>query len=451
MLGTLAVAALCACQGPSLQGQASFQVAASVKEARFHERLEVSVALGRQVLATVAEIGRLSVSVRDAQNVEHQRTILPAAITAGRAVASFEELPPGPAAIDVQAFTADDRQIGRTTHQLDLRQGVTNQAELTFYLSPALPPSPSIADGQAAVTVDVRDGATIAGPPPAPVPSFNPPRVQIGHVGIEESDMVLDRTGAIWVGNARVLPDGAVLQLGGSSFQALTTNAQGQIWGHRDGKLQLLGAQAQLIREVEAPWPVPKDGLAVDGTDHLWVSAGRQLKKIASNGTVVGTFDLPSDAGAIAVDRAAGTVWVCLTKRGQVARLATNGTLLGVTTVNPFGDWVVDVALDSKGHAWVPQRFSSRVAKLRPDGTIFGTYRAPLEASRVLVDSQDQVLVAGNFDLYLNGFYKLSPEGRLLATYQIDKVWDWAFDAAGALWMIANANYYSGSLQKVTL
>ncbi|MNS54043.1 SMP-30/Gluconolaconase/LRE-like region [compost metagenome] len=168
---------------------------------------------------------------------------------------------------------------------------------------------------------------------------------------------------------------------------------------------------------------------------------------MAPNGTVVGSYDLSGEAGAIAIDRSSGTVWVCLASQGQVARVSTAGAVLGVTNVNQFGDWLTALVLDSKGHAWVGQRFSHRVAKLRPDGTVFGQFRAPLEVSTLLVDAQDNVLVASLHD----GFRKLSPEGRWLATYDLKGVWDWAFDPAGALWVIGNSTYYSGGIYKVTL
>src|SRR3989338_5192775 len=123
----LALATLGACQGPTGYGGAFFQVGATAPPSRAQERLDVAITLGRRLLAVTADISRLSVIVRDAADVEHFQTLPASAMTAGRVVASFTVLPPGPAAIEVRAYTADDRQIGKASHQMDLRPAVTNQ------------------------------------------------------------------------------------------------------------------------------------------------------------------------------------------------------------------------------------------------------------------------------------------------------------------------------------
>jgi hypothetical protein len=431
----------------------TFQVAASAPSSRFHERLEIQLALGRQLFATGADVARLLVTVRDTYDVEQAQTLLASALVAGKATANFNTLPPGPVYVEVRAFDVLDRQLGTASRHLSLRPGVLNTVELTFYLEAA---PPSAGPGQADVAVTIQDGATVVGPPPAAVPTFAPEQQNLRGPNLA-GPFVLDRAGHIWVGESRIMQDGTVALYGGEPAKALAVNAQGQVWAHRGSKLQLLGGQFQVLQEVDAPWAIPRDGLAVDAADNLWVSCGDKLRKVTPAGVVAGAWDLPGNGASLAVDKVAGVVWVALAVQGMLARYSLAGALIGTTAVNQFGDQLTDLALDSLGNAWVPERLSFRVAKVRPNGTVAGHFQTVSQPLRVLVDAQDQVLVGatgmlGGFT-YDAGVWRHANDGQLLAKYNVGPIWDWAFDAAGTLWTVRAEEWpeSGGVITKVTL
>lgn len=167
---------------------------------------------------------------------------------------------------------------------------------------------------------------------------------------------------------------------------------------------------------------VKPQGVAVDQRGNVWIANSYGLKGAPGAGSVVvyphgdpskaftiedKSFNHPF---AIQID-GQGRAWVTNSHLSFAAVMETKRPEQvggSVTVVGPDFKPIMStsgsslqaplgLALDSRGNAWVVGFFSRAVTRIRPDGTVAGTYRLPKTVFpwSVAVDGRDRVWVAG--------------------------------------------------------
>jgi DNA-binding beta-propeller fold protein YncE len=131
-------------------------------------------------------------------------------------------------------------------------------------------------------------------------------------------------------------------------------------------------------------------GLGLDpDTGELWHTSlgGNRVAKLAPDGTVLGVFPHGNNsAQGVAVD-ADGNVWVAHSLNGAttVGHLRTDGTYVG-TVALPGGNGPTGVAVDSNGKVWVANFNSNNAQRIDPDAGPIGGGGFPVGAVDLTVD-----------------------------------------------------------------
>lgn len=118
--------------------------------------------------------------------------------------------------------------------------------------------------------------------------------------------------------------------------------------------------------------PIPNYGLAIDSGGNVWASTlgEGKVRKVAPDGTVIGTFDQGNTyAQGLAVD-ANDHVWISsslFTNVGNsyVAHMKNDGTLVGKVPL-PLGGGPTGIAVDAAGKIWSANINSSNATRIDP-------------------------------------------------------------------------------------
>ncbi|MNS28937.1 hypothetical protein D3C72_609260 [compost metagenome] len=119
----------------------------------------------RRVLATVADVEKVVVTVKPTGAAEVSQTVLKAAIVSGQTSVNFQSLPPGAATVTITAFDATDASIGTVTKSTTVTAGQTATVNVALQLVPTIgsgssggtPPT----TGGIAANVTLQDGPVV--------------------------------------------------------------------------------------------------------------------------------------------------------------------------------------------------------------------------------------------------------------------------------------------------
>lgn len=92
----------------------------------------------RRVLATVADVEKVVVTVTPTGAASVSQTVLKTAIANGQTSVTFQGLPPGVATVTITAFNASDSQIGAATKTTTITAGQTAAVDVALQLAPTI-------------------------------------------------------------------------------------------------------------------------------------------------------------------------------------------------------------------------------------------------------------------------------------------------------------------------
>jgi len=173
--------------------------------------------------------------------------------------------------------------------------------------------------------------------------------------------------GSVWVADGtrsqllHISADGTELYRGSFSVGRVAVDStDGSVWAGGDRDLVHLATDGRLL---SAPWGPYVRAIGADPRNgSAWVvdSDGARLQHLASDGSVLGQWEVPGSANSISVNAVDGTVWMSGTQADHLYHLAPDGTILW-QGAGLFGDVSVS-PLD--GGVWVSQGWLCQVAKL---------------------------------------------------------------------------------------
>jgi len=130
--------------------------------------------------------------------------------------------------------------------------------------------------------------------------------------------------------------------------------------------------------------------------ESYWVSTGSTIDQVTPSGDVLGSIALPGSGGG-AVVAPDGKVWCPIRFSSDVVIYdPATGTQ---TTVTTSMGWVIHLAFDSSGHAWVtgiqgPTTLIDAVEEYDATGALLGTYPVAPQARDITIDSNDNKWIA---------------------------------------------------------
>jgi sugar lactone lactonase YvrE len=169
--------------------------------------------------------------------------------------------------------------------------------------------------------------------------------------------------------------------------------------------------------------PIVAGSIAVDATNHLWSVSTQGVKRLAPDGTVLGTYDVGGPAVGATVDSATGTVWIGLRKPNtwecDLARLSPQGVLLSRTPMTGYDGR--PPVIDRAGNAWLALWSSSLFATTRisQDGQTVDHHAANVLPVGLAFDAAGNQWVASNQPT-VNNVLKRSASGAKLGVNTID-------------------------------
>ncbi|HEY9721280.1 MAG TPA: hypothetical protein V6D47_04655 [Oscillatoriaceae cyanobacterium] len=294
-----------------------------------------------QVLATVADIANVTITVDPATGPAQQQTIPQSALIAGTTSATFTGLNPGSVTITIAAYDASGANIGSSTQTVNVTAGAPTPVSLSVQLDPTYT---GVASGSLSTSVTFTNGPTINGTP-TPNGTPAPTGTIIGRYGFNVGTsgplrLVFDHTGNAWIAAY-------------SSNQIVEMSDTGTV-------LRTISVNA------------PSD-LAFDATGNLWVTSygmSGTLTKITSAGTVAGTYTVGPYPSALAFD-ALGNIWVASYVTGSLLQFAPSlGIPVGTAMV---GQFPLALSVDTLGRIWCTNFHSSNITRLGPTGTVIDT------------------------------------------------------------------------------
>lgn len=187
----------------------------------------------RRVLATVADVFYVTITVRAADGAEFSQTIEKAAITNGQTTATFSGLAPGDATVTMKAFDTTNRAIGSSTQTATITAGQNTTVSLALTLDPTYTGGSSgggASTGSLTANATITDGPVVNDTAPAPgVGSFS--------VDAKVTDIALDAEGDIWL-TRQSMDEGELLEYSPSGVKKSTRNADAvSLAVHSDGSV----------------------------------------------------------------------------------------------------------------------------------------------------------------------------------------------------------------------
>ncbi|MFN3428427.1 MAG: hypothetical protein ACK46X_00585 [Candidatus Sericytochromatia bacterium] len=402
---------------------------------------ELAALRQRSVLATVADVDRVVVTVKPNGAAEVSQTVQKAAIANGQTTVTFSGLPVGDAVVTITAYDASGASIGSTTKTAAVTAGQVATVGVSLQLAPTYT---GVGGGSAPTTgglsaqVTLTDGVNVPGPAQATGQI-------IGSYPLDFYPVALtaDRDGDVWVGGGqkvvKMAPDGTVratLQVA-TPVNSMAVDAQGFVWvlehqgnpyvtlskfdrtGHKLGEWETVagGGSCQLTVAVDGSlfiangfsggfyrWdPVtatltrltigPNLGTMAQSvvTDPqgnvlllVFDGASQKLLRFAPDGTKQSEVTLTVSASDLAID-GLGQPWVSF--YGDVHKLRPDGSLIrtvsGFALTNLGYDMAQHMDFDAQNQGWMLS--DAGLKRVGPDGTVLGTYAVPAKTERVSV------------------------------------------------------------------
>lgn len=394
----------------------------------------------RSVLATVADVDRVVVTVKPNGAAEISQTVQKAAIANGQATVTFSGLPVGDALVTITAYDAGGASIGTSTKTAVVTAGQVATVDVSLHLAPTyVSPGGGSAPTTGGLTAQVtlKDGVVLPGPAKATGQT-------IGSYPLDFYPIALtaDPDGDVWLGGGnkvvKIAPDGTVrltLQFA-SLVGSVAVDAQGFVWvieaqgdpyvtlskfdrsGHKlggwqtvaggsfqmtaagDGSLFIANgfsgefhrwdpATATLTRLTIGPnLGTMAKNVATDPQGDVLLlvfdGASNKLLRFAPDGTKRSEVALSVSASDLAIDEL-GNPWGAF--YGAVHKLRPDGSLISTVSGFSLSDLGYDMAqhmdFDSQNYGWVIS--DAGLKRVAPDGTVLGTYPVPAKTERVSV------------------------------------------------------------------
>ena len=373
----------------------------------------------RRVLATVADIDRLVLTVQQPGQPDQVATLTQAQIASGVAEMTFDGLPVGNAIVFVVAYDASGAPIGSAAQVVVISEATSAIADMTVQLVPETAPS---GPGGTLVTKTTF----INGAPPSPPPSGT----VLGEFEVMgwPRQLVAGPGGSMFVG-CMFYDQNAFLQTGNTGYAMSTTVARLTA----DGTSLFWGM-----------WPMAAfDQMAyAPATNRIWLSNPGRVVESDGTATMLGLR-----ASAIATNPAGEAYYVDTYQTGQPIAKAVPGGTGTATGMHGFSA----MAFDADGHLWTNWYDTSggdvaaSVRKYAPDGSLLGTFSVSGAVHGLIVAPTGDIwLRHGTVDPTQVTDYighqetqsvsRLSPDGTVLGTYA-QPARDAACDASGNLWL----------------
>jgi hypothetical protein len=228
-------------------------------------------------------------------------------------------------------------------------------------------------------------------------------------------------------------------------------------------ELPALGGGGSVQQIASSPAALNESyGLAIDGSDNIWVANEQTANSINNgNGSVAkfsNTGQLLSGANGyssggvffpqgLAADTT-GNVWVVDYGDSLVSLLSTSGSAVNGTTAWGSGklSLPVAVAVDASHNAWVANQSGGTITRVSADGSTATQMSCCNGASGLAIDQSGNVWVANYFG---NSLSEVSSTGAVLLNGQtgggVDHPQAIAIDGAGRVWV---GNFHTGTLSE---
>lgn len=385
----------------------------------------------RHILATVADVDHLVITIKMAGQPDLIQTVTAAEMQAGKTSAAFANLPTGSCDVVIQAFDATNTAIGTSSRVAPIAEDKDTAVQVRVFIVPNdgtyYTYANSLVFGVDLAAAPAAQAADGSGPVSGTVVSTFPTGFNdlyadgVGHYYVMTGGMsvvsgtafILNRVSTAdgsrlntymtsWAppGNIRAWPASVIYDPIHQVIMATGTLSTDMAVPPGDTSLQMLRTPGRVM-------------LHVDAAGDTYFPGSGFLQKVTATGNVATTIPAHS---AFDIDTA-GNFWVngadvtptSTTLHNEVRKYAPDGTLIG-TYALPFP--AVRIISDGEGGVWVGDRWGGQVVRVAADGTV----GMPLgvTAAGFCIDGQHNLWVAGGPTLL-----KLAPDGTQLGNFPI--------------------------------
>ena len=416
-------------------------------------------AVQRRLLATVADIDYVVVTITPASGPEVSQSVLASSLSGGAGTVAFAGLPPGPATATIRAYDAIGNPIGSGTQPIVVDAVVPTTVTFTVTLDPTyLPPT-----GSVNTDVTFVDGPVIVGTPPPGTDFASGAKVAESKEVITPEGITFDPAGTAWfpaftadrvVGLDRALLPKASHRLevpGADSLLPadIAFDDAGWMWvaNYAAGSISQVDPLSGAIVLTIPVGPNPTDIEFFNGILYVLLYPADVIMSFTTGGfpagppIVVNLPPLPVPGKPIAKPpyhlpvtmkiSPAGDIWVANLKSDTVSRISPAGTFEASI---PVGDEPEGVAFGADGSVWVTNNRGGTVSKIDPaTNSVVGTYTVGKRPRGLALDKLGNLWIACSEG---NEVVRMSPTGVVRGRYPTGRdPRHVAVDAAGAIWV----------------
>lgn len=394
----------------------------------------LGLARKRRVLATIADVDHVTVTVKASNGAEFSKTVDKAAIAAGTTSVTFDALPAGPVTVTITAFDGTGAGLGSTQKTAQVLAGQVASVDVALQLNPTYTGAgggSTTTTGGLTTNVTLADGPSIAASNPGDV-------LGTYAYGDANWDVAVDGAGNAWVGARgegtglgsvgsavlKVAPDGTLLKsipMAGAVY-TLAVDSQGNAWAFSDetpsdgsnptSRITKFAPDGTQLASLTHAGSACRLAVAPDGTVYGFTLD--KMLKVSPDGALQGEYAIPFSTAPAAVHGAAvapdGNVWFTDLLSGEVYKVSPSGTKLAeiqMPSASTYPSAATRLAIDAAGQVWVPTYVQGpaigvekgEVVKLSPDGTPLGRYPMGNMPTAVTVDPWGYVWVLDENDL----------------------------------------------------
>jgi YVTN family beta-propeller protein len=425
----------------------------------------------RRLLATVADIDYVIVTITPVSGAEVSQTVPKSALAGGTGSVTFAGLPPVAATATIKAYDGIGNEIGKGTQPITISASAPTVVNFSVTLNPTyLPPT-----GTVTGNINIVDGPVVVGTPP-PGTVFKTGQVIASNKTINSPEgITFDAAGTAWIPSFKtdtiVALDTrlaikakhllAVPSVNALNPTAIAFDATGGMWvaNYAAASLAKVDPATGLITKVLAVGPNPADlAFGPTGTMHVLLHPADSIVRFTTAGLpagapiVVGPPPLPVVGQPLPKPpfhlpvtmkiAPSGEIWVANLKSDTVSRIGTTGVLAASI---PVGDEPEGLAFDAGGNVWVTNNRSGTVMKINPTtNLVVETYPVGQRPRGLAFDKNGSLWVACS---EASQVWKLSPAGVVLGKFPVAAdPRHVAVDAAGAIWV---ASHTGNTVQKL--